>query len=293
MAPRKSGLGRGLEALIPTVETGVAAAAQGVVEVPIASITPNPHQPRSPIRDQDLVELAASIEEHGIIQPLVVTGVPDGYQLVAGERRWRAARLAGLSAVPVLVKDVAPSEMLELALVENLQRADLNPLEEAMAYRQLTEEFGLTQGQVARRVGKSRVAVSNTLRLLKAARPVQEALLGGKISEGHARALLGLEQTEAQEAALKTVLKRGLNVRQTEELVRRLLGLRYGDENENGEQRPTSEISPETRALESHFREALGTKVSLTRGDKGGRIVIYFYSEEELGALYERIVGRE
>jgi ParB family chromosome partitioning protein len=287
MSPRKTGLGRGLEALIPLAEEEAAAAPQGVTEVPLASITPNPHQPRAPIRDQDLVELAASIEEHGIIQPLVVTRAPDGYQLIAGERRWRAARLAGLSTVPVVVKDVAPSGMLELALVENLQRSDLNPLEEATAYRQLTEDFGLTQEQVARRVGKSRVAVSNTLRLLKAARPVQEALLAEKISEGHARALLGLEHASAQEAALKAVLKRELTVRQTEKLVQRLLGLRP----ENGERRPASEVSPETRALESRFREALGTKVSLTRKGEGGRVVIYFYSEEELDALYERIVG--
>jgi ParB family chromosome partitioning protein len=287
MSPRKSGLGRGLEALIPAVEEDAAGAAQGVLEVSLASITPNPHQPRAPIRDQELVELAASIEEHGIIQPLVVTRAPDGYHLIAGERRWRAARLAGLSTVPAVVREVAPSEMLELALVENLQRADLNPLEEAMAYRQLVEEFGYTQEQVARRVGKSRVAVSNTLRLLKAARPVQEALLADRISEGHARALLGLEQAQAQEAALKMVLKRGLNVRQTEELVRRLLNLRVE------ERRPTREISPETRALESRFREALGTKVSLTRGEEGGRLVIYFYSDEELDALYEHIVGGE
>jgi ParB family chromosome partitioning protein len=287
MSPRKSGLGRGLEALIPAVEDDAAGAVQGVLEVPLTSIIPNPHQPRSPIRDQDLVELAASIEEHGIIQPLVVTRAPDGYHLIAGERRWRAARLAGLPTVPAVVKEVAPSEMLELALVENLQRADLNPLEEAVAYRQLVEEFGHTQEQVARRVGKSRVAVSNTLRLLKAARPVQEALLEGRISEGHARALLGLEQAQAQEAALKMVLKRELNVRQTEELVRRLVGLR------REERRPTREISPETRALETRFREALGTKVSLTRRGEGGRVVIHFYSEEELNALYERIVGRE
>ena len=287
MSPRKSGLGRGLEALIPAVEDDAAGAVPGVLGVPLTSIIPNPHQPRAPIRDQDLVELAASIEEHGIIQPLVVTRAPDGYHLIAGERRWRAARLAGLPTVPAVVKEVAPSEMLELALVENLQRADLNPLEEAVAYRQLVEEFGHTQEQVARRVGKSRVAVSNTLRLLKAARPVQEALLEGKISEGHARALLGLEQGEAQQAALKMVLKRGLNVRQTEELVRRLVGLR------REEQRPRREISPETRALETRFREALGTKVSLTRRGEGGRVVIHFYSEEELNALYERIVGRE
>jgi len=287
MSPRKSGLGRGLEALIPAVEEEAAAAVQGVLEVPLASITPNPHQPRAPIRDQDLVELAASIQEHGIIQPLIVTRVPDGYQLVAGERRWRAARLAGSSAVPVIVKDVVPSQMLELALVENLQRSDLNALEEAVAYRQLTEEFGLTQEQVARRVGKSRVAVANTLRLLKAARAVQEALLEGKISEGHARALLGLEQVQAQEAALKVVLKRELNVRQTEELVRRLLNL--GRE----ERQPAREESPEMKALESRFREVLGTKVNLARSGKGGRVVIYFYSEEELDALYERIVGTD
>ena len=287
MSPRKSGLGRGLEALIPTVEAGAAAAAQGIIEMSLASITPNPHQPRAPVRDQDLVELAASIEEHGIIQPLVVTRVPDGYQLITGERRWRAARLAGLLTVPVVVKDVVPREMLELALVENIQRSDLNALEEATAYRQLIEEFGLTQEQVARRVGKSRVAVSNTLRLLKAVRPVQEALLEDKISAGHARALLGLEQDEAQEAALNTVLRRGLNVRQTEELIRRLLGLRRED------QQPVREVSPETRALESSLREALGTKVSLKRSGEGGRIVIYFYSEEELDALYKHIVENE
>jgi len=286
MTPRKSGLGKGLGALIPEAEEA-AAAARGVVEVPHASITPNPHQPRSPIHDQDLVELAASIEEHGIIQPLIVTLTPDGYQLIAGERRWRAARLAGLATVPVLVKDVAPSEMLALALVENIQRADLNALEEALAYRQLTKEFGLTQTQVAKKVGKSRAAITNTLRLLKAARPVQEALLGNQISEGHARALLGLEKARAQAATLKIVLKRGLNVRQTEELVRRSLGA------SQKKQPPQREISPQTRTLETNFREALGTKVSLARGDKGGRIVIYFYSDEELDALYERIVGRE
>jgi ParB family chromosome partitioning protein len=287
MSRRKSGLGKGLGALIPTVDEHGTEMAPGVTEVPIASITPNPHQPRSPIRDQDLVELAASIEEHGIIQPLVVTESPDGYQLIAGERRWRAARLAGLPDVPVVVKDVAPREMLELALVENLQRADLNSLEQAGAYRQLMDEFQLTQEQVARRVGKSRAAVSNTMRLLKAARAVQEALLRGKISEGHARALMGLEQAEAQEAALATVLKRGLNVRQTEDLVRRLLGAH------REEQKPTRGVSPETRALEASFREALGTKVSLTRGEEGGRVVIYFYSDEELDALYEHIVGRQ
>lgn len=285
MASRRTGLGKGLESLIPTTEGEALDDDRGLLEVPLVSISPNPHQPRSMIRDQDLVELAASIEEHGIIQPLVVTETIDGYQLIAGERRWRAARVAGQSTVPVLVKEVAPSQMLELALVENLQRSDLNPLEEATAFQQLVDEFELSQKQIAQRVGKSRAAVSNTLRLLTAARPIQQALLDERITEGHARALLGLETTAAQEAALSTVLKQELNVRQTEQLVRRLLGRQ--DKQEKASHQP----SPETRALESQFREALNTRVSLRRQGAGGRLVVYFYSEEELAAIYERIVG--
>ena len=286
MSPGKSRLGRGLDALIPMGEEHPGET-QGVVAVALDTIVPNPHQPRASIRDQDLVELATSIQEHGIIQPLVVAKSIDGYQLIAGERRWRAARLAGLATVPVVVKNVAPREMLELALVENVQRSDLNPLEEATAYRQLVEVFGLTQDEVARRVGKSRVAVTNTLRLLKASPAVQEAVSRGSISEGHARALLGLEQAELQEAALATVLRQGLNVRQTEELVRRFQG-------QKRTRLPAPPPpAPETRALETRFREALGTKVSLRRSGKRGRLVIHFYSDEELDALYERIVGIE
>ncbi|MFW6082625.1 MAG: ParB/RepB/Spo0J family partition protein [Chloroflexota bacterium] len=281
---RRIGLGKGLDSLIPASH-GEDDQVAGVLKVPLPAISPNPHQPRSPIRDQDLAELAASIEEHGIIQPLVVTESVDGYQLIAGERRWRAARVAGLSKVPVVVKDVAPQEMLELALVENLQRADLNPLEEAMAFQQMAETFGLTQREIAQRVGKSRTAIANTLRLLRAAHAVQEALLDNEISEGHARALLGLEEHEAQAAALQSVLKRDLTVRQTEELVRQLLG--------RGRESPPSQpdISPALRQLESEFMEALSTKVSLRRRGQGGRLVIHFYSEEELQALYEHIVG--
>ncbi len=279
MTARKRGLGKGLEALIPVEGTG----AGGVLEVPLAAIHPNPHQPRAEIRDQDLVELAASIQAHGIIQPLIVAREGEAYQLVAGERRWRAARLAGLSTVPVVVKDVAEQQMLELALVENLQREDLNALEAAAAYKQLVEEFGLTHEEVARRVGKSRAAVSNTLRLLRAAAPVREALLRAKITEGHARALLALEEHDAQEAALRTVLRRGLNVRQTEELVQRLLGTAPG------RGRPSS-LPPELQAVEARFREALGAKVRLTRGKRGGRLVIYYYSDDELEDIYRRVV---
>lgn len=296
--PRKRGLGRGLDALIPA-ELGEPAETTppghptgGVTGVSVDAIRPNPHQPRFSLDDDKLAELAASIREHGLIQPLIVSSLqstPSGathFQLIAGERRWRAARLAGLTQVPVIVKEAAPQEMLELALVENVQRADLNPLEEAQAYRQLIDEFGLTQGQVAERVGKSRVAITNTVRLLRAAAAVQKALLAGKIREGHARALLTLETDAAQEAALVVVLKQNLNVRQTEALVRRLAGERR--------ERPTpTPPTPHTQALEAAFREALGTKVALQRNKSGaGRIVIHFYSDEELQHIYEQIVSQ-
>ncbi len=208
----KRGLGRGLSVLIPAEE---ADESPGLLTVPLDRIVPNPHQPRLSFPEASLSELVASIREHGILQPLVVRrDAGAGWQIIAGERRWRAAKLAGLTEVPVVVKDVAPQQMLELALVENVQRADLNPLEEALAYQQLSEEFGLSQTEIARRVGKSRVAITNTLRLLQASRSVQQALLAGDISEGHARALLGLPE-HAQEEALQVVLARQLTVRQT------------------------------------------------------------------------------
>lgn len=277
----KFGLGRGLEALIPVGEETA-----GVLEVPVDEIRPNPHQPRMLIRDDELVELALSIQTHGVLQPLIVVREGDGYQLVAGERRWRAARLAGLTTVPVIVKDLAPQQTLELALVENLQRKDLNPLEEAAAYRQLIEEFGLTHEEVAQRVGRSRVAVTNTLRLLKATDAVKEALLNGRIGEGHARALLALEDPQAQAAALRIVLRQGLTVRQTEELVGRILQTRP--------QKPTARsTAPEVQALEDRFQQALGTRVRVRPGKKGGRIIIYYYSEEELEGLYERLTARD
>ena len=225
--------------------------------------------------------MAASIAEHGIIQPVIVTQVAGEYQLIAGERRWRAARQAGLETIPVIVKEASPQEMLELALVENLQRADLNPLEAAAAYRQLMDEFGLTQEQVAERVGKSRSAVANTVRLLSVAAAVQAALLEGKIAEGHGRAILGLPTPEAQTAALTTIVKRSLSVRQAEELVRRLLG-----QKRVSEPRPPS---PEIILAQERLRQRLGTKVDISHTKKGGRIVIHYYSDEELHAILEQI----
>lgn len=286
----KRGLGKGLAALIPTAPTELAAAS--VREVAVDAIVPNPRQPRQTQDPDALQELADSIREHGLIQPLIVTAAtPDQqatgvqYQLIAGERRWAAARLASLTTVPVIVKEATPQQMLELALVENIQRADLNPLEEAAAYQQLIDEFGLTQEEVAARVGKSRVSVANVVRLLRLPDEVKAALLNGQITEGHARALLAADNPETMIRLLKTVTRQGLNVRQTEELVRR----------QTAESQPKvkEDPSPDTIALENRFRESLGTKVRLFRSKKGGKLVIHFYSEEELQAIYDAIVGPE
>jgi ParB family chromosome partitioning protein len=289
----KRGLGKGLAALIPTELAELAeVAAASVREVHVDAIAPNPRQPRQKQDPAALQELADSIREHGLIQPLIVTAASSdqqvvgvSYQLIAGERRWVAARLAGLTAVPVIVKEATPQQMLEMALVENVQRADLNPLEEAAAYRQLIDEFGLTQEEVAARVGKSRVAVANVVRLLRLPDEVKAALLEGQISEGHARALLSAETPETMIQLLKVVLRQGLNVRQTEELVRRGTDVARAQ--------PPTPPSPDTTALEDRFRQALGTRVRLLRSKKGGRLVIHFYSEEELQAIYDAIVGPE
>lgn len=274
----KGGLGRGLGALIPTGPAPV-------VEVDIEAIVPNPHQPRHLIAEASLTSLAESIRLHGILQPLVVArSMEDGlYHLIAGERRWRAAKLAGLRDVPVVVKEAAASQFLELALIENIQRADLNPLEEAEAYHQLQQEFGLTQEEIARKVGRNRVSVTNSLRLLKLPDEAKRSLASGEISEGHARALLGLNDMSLVGPVLDEIQRRALSVRQTEELVRRLAA---------GEpvKRPHARVADaETREIEERFRHALGTKVNLFRSKKGGKVVIHFYSEEELQAIYDLI----
>ncbi len=288
MSPKKRyGLGRGLDALIPGGSDDAPPAAAGVRYVPVTAIRPNPHQPRARMDPAALDELAASIREHGVLQPLIVTrGQREGeFVLVAGERRWRAAQKAGLERVPVLVREVTAQEQLELALIENLQRADLNPLEEAEAYRHLHETFGLTHEEIARRVGKSRAAVTNALRLLQAAPAVQQALLEGRIREGHARALLGLPTHAAQEAALQTVLAQGLSVRQTEALVRKLQG------RAQPAPRPKKEASdPLVQRLEARLQAHLGTRVKVQTGPHGGRITLYYYSDEELEALLQRLL---
>jgi ParB family chromosome partitioning protein len=289
---KRRGLGKGLGALIPQAEPPKPASPEvqaGATEMAIDQIVPNPHQPRQKMDTEALQELAQSITEHGLIQPLIVTQGSAGYQLIAGERRWRASQLAGLTTVPVIIKETTPQQMLELAIVENIQRADLNSLEEADAYAQLMAEFGLTQEGVAEKVGKSRTAVANTLRLLNLPATIKNSLASGQISEGHARALLSLKDEPLQEQTLETIIKSGLNVRQTEALVRQIL---------SGNQPPPPKKRPPLTALDkklvNRFESKLGTKVELNRNDEDkGKITIHFYSQEELQAIFEAILGEE
>lgn len=276
---REFGLGRGLDALIPPP-----AGAEDGRQIPLDRIAANPHQPRAHFEGEDLNDLAASISAHGVLQPIVVRGLANGeYQLIAGERRVRAARMAGLTQIPAVVREPKEEEMVELALVENLQRTDLNPLEEAMGFRLLIDRFDMAHEAVATRVGRSRAAVTNALRLLELAPETQEALLEGQISEGHARALAGLTVPELQVAALAIVLERHLSVRQTEELVRRRRRQARPDPSANREEDLTE--------LENRLRLRLATKVAITRTRRGGRISIDFGSDEELDRIMTWILG--
>jgi ParB family transcriptional regulator, chromosome partitioning protein len=279
---RKSGLGKGLDALMP--EPSGEQSSDGSMLIPISKIVPNPRQPRHLMKTEDLAELADSIREHGIIQPLIVTREidEDVYTLIAGERRLRAAKLAELEVVPVIIRQVTDQQRLELALIENVQRADLTPLETADAYLQLNETFGLSHEEIAQRVGKSRVAVTNTLRLLKLPKAVHESLAEGAISEGHARALLGLSSPQSQTAALGTILRQDLTVRQTEDLVRKLSG-------EKPQQSPQKPADPIIGEIEQRLSSRLGTRVSLHHAKKGGSVVIHYYSDEELNTLIEHL----
>ncbi len=300
----RHGLGRGLGALIP--QKTVSENLQNVVRhIPITQIEANPKQPRKKFSAEALDELATSLREHGLIQPLVVNEIqtPYGsrYQLIAGERRWRAAQRAGMNTVPAILKGATPQQMLELALVENIQRAELNALEEAEAYQQLIHEFELTQEQVAKKVGKDRTTISNALRLLKMPDALKDAVLNETIREGHARALAQIADAKKQTALLQKVIAENLAVRQTEELVRRTLanGANGNAKNGNGQtsnvRRSPSPVprppSPDTHSIEEDLRRALGTKVELYRSQRGGKIIIEFYSDEELETIYDKLVG--
>jgi len=283
---QRSGLGKGLESLIPTWKSSPTpvGANEQVQLLPIASISPNPQQPRKIFEEDQLEDLATSIKQHGIIQPLIVIAAEgvDRYTLIAGERRLRAAKLAGLKEVPAIVRTASQQEQLEFAIIENVQREDLNPIERARAYQSLADQFSLTHEDIAQRVGKSRVTVTNTLRLLNLPVVVQQTLQSGEITEGHARSLLALPSARAMEAALDSILSLGLNVRQTELLVSKLSG-----------KAPTSKKlttrSAEAEDLENRLRQFFHTKVMLSKGKRGGTISISFYSDEELNAILDRL----
>lgn len=287
MAKKRPGLGKGLDALIPPESSGDdLPQRERVLDVPIESITANPHQPRKHFDPDELKELAESIAEHGIIQPLVLTRDESGqYTLIAGERRLKAAKIAGLERVPILVREASEQERLEVALIENVQRTDLDPLETASAYHQLAQEFGLSHEEIGRRVGKNRSTVTNTLRLLDLPEEAKEALNRGEITSGHARALLSLPNTASQTAALESILSRELNVRQTEELVKKLKGQKPPRKD------PKPVLSPEMKSIQERLQASLGTRVRLAVKDREqGTITIHYFSSEELDTLLDRFL---
>jgi ParB family chromosome partitioning protein len=296
------GLGRGLSSLIPqknskisepkkdfnyfgATEAGGQAAvkntnAGGVQEIELVRIIPNPHQPRSHFHPEKMQELAASIKEHGIIQPLVVTKKDNGYEIIAGERRFQAAKLAGLKSVPVILREATEQQKLELAIIENVQRHDLNPIEEAKAYVKLADEFDLSQEAVAHKVGKSRSAVANKERLLNLSVEIQKALIEQKITEGHAKAILAIENPEKQRALFEMILKNNLTVRQTEDKAKTVSVKTH--------QRTVS-VDPEIKRIEDLLAGTLGTKVKVSKSGDGGKIMIDFYSKEELNNILDKI----
>ncbi|HJP40939.1 MAG TPA: ParB/RepB/Spo0J family partition protein [Dehalococcoidia bacterium] len=298
MTQNRRSLGRGLDALLgpssrSSQEERLEASGEtqrGVDEIDVDLISSNPEQPRSRFESGQLQELAESIREHGILQPLLVTRdrTGSGYRLIAGERRLQAARQAGLSTVPIVVREAADSQLLELALVENIQRADLNPIEEAMAYRRLVDEYGQTQEEVAKRVGKSRAAVANSLRLLALEPEIRRSLVTAEISEGHARALLAVSGNERL-AAWQTVISRRLSVRETETLVRRILANPTDSMEDDAPGRRSPD--PTLTEIEAKLRRALSTRVTVRRQKRGARITIDCYSREELDGVLETLLG--
>jgi ParB family chromosome partitioning protein len=293
---KRPALGKGLSALIPDTSFAAPAPAPatGVLELDIDRLAPNDYQPRLNIDDARLEELAASIRANGVIQPIVVRKAADGFRIIAGERRWRAARLAGLTRVPVVVKDVsgdtAQQRVLQMALVENIQRDDLNPIDEAKAYRRLADEFTLTQDAIASAVGKDRATVANTLRLLKLPGDVQDLVAAGELSMGHARALLALPGEQSQRQVAREVRARALSVRETEALVKREIEGGARDAKPARGAAPAADVH--TRAAEDKLKLQLGTRVRIKRKGKGGRIEIDFTSEDELIRIYEALTER-
>ena len=291
---KRPALGKGLSALIPDmpeVRTGT-----GPTEVDVDQISPNEHQPRHRFEDARLDELAQSIKANGVLQPIVVRKVDGGYRIIAGERRWRAAQRAGLTRVPVVIKEVAAgsdAQLLEMALIENIQREDLNPIDQAAAYEKLSTDFGMTQEEIAAAVGKDRSSVANHMRLLKLPQEVRAEVAGGRLSMGHARALLAITDEGAQRQVAREVIARNLSVRETEAMVKRVgqetVSVQRSAALDSVQGRPATDVH--TRAAEDKLRMALGTRVRINRKGKGGRIEIDFNSEDELQRLYQHLTS--
>lgn len=287
---RRPGLGRGLDALIPSDDTNLPLeiTTEQVTKIPVELIDANPQQPRKTLNLNELESLASSIREHGVIQPVIVSksAVADRYTLIAGERRWRAARIAGLNEIPALIRTVTLQEQLELALIENIQREDLNAIDRAMAYQHLIDQFSYSHDEIAKRVSKSRVSITNNLRLLNLPSNIQNAIKEGVISEGHGRALLMLDSESAQLGVLSSIISAGLSVRETESMVNK-----YSSKKRL--QPRKSERSFEIQDLENRLRTHLKTKVNIQSGKDGGKITIFYYSEEELNNILDQIFKLE
>ncbi|SHF03722.1 chromosome segregation DNA-binding protein [Thermoanaerobacter uzonensis DSM 18761] len=282
----KKGLGRGLQALIPEYRTEES---QGVETINIAYIHPNQYQPRKQFDEDSLKELAESIKQNGVIQPIIVRKVDSGYQIVAGERRWRAARIAGLSEIPAIVRDFDDLQVMEIALIENLQREDLNPIEEAKAYKALIEQFNLTQEEISKKIGKSRSVIANSIRLLNLDDRVQEMLVEGDITIGHAKVILSLPNKGLQYEAAKKVAEENLNVRETENLVKNLLR----KNEKNSQKTKSNKIDVHIKEIEDGLCSFLGTKVKISQRSKDrGIIQIEYYSEEDLTRIVEILYGK-
>lgn len=289
----RKALGKGIGALIPDFEMGVpetAAVSQGSIELLIDEIVPNRLQPRKNFDDEKLEELVQSIRENGILQPVVVQKSENGYELIVGERRWRASKKAGLKKIPAIIREASSTESLALAIIENIHRHDLNPLEEASAYQRLADDLRMTQEAISKKVGKNRATIANFLRLLKLPKSIQEDLSSGRLSMGHARALLGLESEKNLDVLRRDILQNDLNVRQTESQVKILnnnqkSGLR-ADKKSGGKKNIF------LKNLENEFERTLGTKVEIQYGKKGGKLIISYYSDEDLDRIRDMIVPK-
>lgn len=285
----KKGLGKGLDALFESygAEPKADSEKSGVKQIKIMDIDPNPYQPRKNFDEEKIQELADSIKQHGVVQPIAVKKQGSRYIIIAGERRWRAARLAGLTEIPAVTMDLTEKEIIEVALIENLQREDLNPIEEAQGIKQLIDQYKLTQEEVADRLGRSRPAIANTLRLLNLSPGIQEHLISGKLTGGHARALLAISDLKLRDQVAQRIIEKGMSVRETEQLIKKITNP------QKGKKKSKTEKPVYLMELEMNLEEALGTRVQINPGKKKGIIEIEYYSDDDLERILEKVTGRD